>query len=108
MTDLGTYRDRFAESGWRVFKQAIDESRLRQQNYVSFGHILKALASEEATFFNQTVSDLQIEPPLTGKFLDMVIESSPRHKGQGIRISPQVIWLLRHALKEARADGRAH
>jgi len=106
MTEIGVYGERLAESGLRVFERAIEESRRRQQNYVSFGHILKALGAEEATLFNQTLGDLQIEPPLTEEFLDMVIDGSPSHKGAGIRISPQVIWLFRHAMKVARGEGR--
>jgi ATP-dependent Clp protease ATP-binding subunit ClpA len=106
MTDFSIYRDRFAESGIRVLEQAINESRRRQQNYVSFGHILKALGAEEATFFKQTLADLRAEPPLTEEFLDRLIESSPHHTGRGIRISPQVSWLFRHAMKVARSSRR--
>ena len=68
MTDFGVYRDRFAESGLRVLERAVDESRRRQQNYLSFGHILKALLIEEAAIFNQTLADLQTDPPLTEEF----------------------------------------
>ena len=106
MADIGVYRDRFAESGLRVFECAVDESRRRRQNYVSFGHLLKALVVKEAGLFNETLDGLRIEPPLTEGYLDMVIESGPSHKGAGVRISPQVIWLLRHAMKVARGGGR--
>jgi ATP-dependent Clp protease ATP-binding subunit ClpA len=106
MTDFGLYRERFAESGLHVLECAVNESRRRQQNYLSLGHILKALLTEEPVTFNQTFTDLHIDPPLTEEFLDMVIASSPNHKGVGIRISPQVTWLFRNAIKVARSDGR--
>jgi len=106
MTDFGVYRDRFAESGLHVLERAVDESRRRQQNYLSFGHILKALLIEEAAIFNQTLGDLHTDPPLTEEFLNMVIESSPSHKGKGIHISPHVTWLFRNAMKIARTDKR--
>lgn len=106
MTDFGVYRDRFAEGGLRVLERAVAESRRRQQNYLSLGHNLKALLLEEAAIFNQTLADLRTDPPLTEEFLNMVIESSPSHRGGGIGISPQVTWLFRHAMKIARANGR--
>lgn len=46
MVDFGAYNDKFAESGLRVLVYAIDEARHRKQNYVSPGHILKALTVE--------------------------------------------------------------
>lgn len=106
MTEIGVYGERLTESGLRVFERAIEESRRRRQNYISFGHILKAIMAEEGALFNRMLNDLQVEPPLTEEFLDMVIDGSPSHKGVGIRISPQVIWLFRHALKVARGEGR--
>lgn len=106
MTNLGVYRERFALSGLIVFERAIDEARGRRQNYVSFGHILKALSEEDASFFDETMAELLIEPRLTGEFIDKLIESSPLYEGTGIRLSPQVIWLFRHALSIARLSGR--
>jgi ATP-dependent Clp protease ATP-binding subunit ClpA len=47
MIDLGTYKDRFAESGQRVFESAVQDSRRRDQNYIAVEHILNALAAEE-------------------------------------------------------------
>ena len=57
MIDLGTYKDRFAESGQRVLEHAVSESRRRDQNYIAVEHILNALASEEADLFNSTMRD---------------------------------------------------
>ena len=106
MNEFGVYGERLAQSGLRVFERAVEESRRRQQNYVSLGHILKALGAEESTLFNRMLDDLYVEPPLTEEFLDMVIGGSPSHEGAGLRISPQVIWLFRHAMKVARGEGR--
>lgn len=81
MTDFGVYHDRFAESGLRILERAVDESRRRQQNYLSLGHMLKALLVEETATFTQTFADIHIDPPLTEEFLNMVIESGPSHRG---------------------------
>ena len=106
MTDFGVYHDRFSESGRRVFERAVRESSNHQQNYASMGHLLKALLVEEAGSFHDTFANLRIEPPLTAEFLDMVIAGSPRHRGAGVRLSPQVTWLFRHGRKVARGEGR--
>ncbi len=52
MADIDAYKDKFSESGQRVLEVALDESRKRDQNYVSTEHILHALANEEAELFN--------------------------------------------------------
>ena len=62
MIDLGAYKDKFAESGQRILEHALNESRRRDQNYVSIEHILNALASEEADLFNATMRDLALDP----------------------------------------------
>ena len=49
MIDLGTYKDRFAESGQRVLEHAVQESRRRDQNYIAVEHILNGLAAEEVS-----------------------------------------------------------
>ena len=62
MIDLGTYKDRFAESGQRVLEHAVQESRRRDQNYIAVEHILNGLAAEEGELFNQTMRDLSLDP----------------------------------------------
>jgi hypothetical protein len=49
--DLGAYKEKFAESGLRIFQRAVDEARRRNQNYVSIGHIIQAVALEDAAAF---------------------------------------------------------
>ena len=48
MADIDAYKDKFSESGRRVLEVALDESKKRDQNYISIEHILHALADEEA------------------------------------------------------------
>lgn len=105
MIDLGVYRDRFAKSGLRVFEQAIEEAKNRGQNYLSFGHLFKALQAEIPVLFDEIFANLKLEPPLTVSLLDKIIADSPHHEGKGLRISPDVIWLFKQAMKVARARG---
>ncbi len=52
MVDLGSYKDKFGESGQRILEHALSESRQRDQNFVSVEHILQALMHEEPDMFN--------------------------------------------------------
>jgi len=40
MVDLGSYKDKFGDSGQRILEHALNESRRRDQNFVSVEHIL--------------------------------------------------------------------
>ena len=62
MVDLGTYKDRFGESGQKIFDHAMQESRRRDQNYIAVEHILDAFMHEEADMFNATMRDLTVDP----------------------------------------------
>jgi ATP-dependent Clp protease ATP-binding subunit ClpA len=59
MTNLGVYQDRFDGSGLRIFEQAVAESRRREQNYVSLGHVLLALAAEDGGGFKHHVKSMR-------------------------------------------------
>ncbi len=103
MFDVDKYRNRFAGKALRVLDQAIDESIRRGQNYLSLSHVFKALKAEEPFLFNQNLSFFKIAPLLTDKFLEELVVNAPKHRGQGIRIAPEVSWLFRQALKTALA-----
>jgi ATP-dependent Clp protease ATP-binding subunit ClpA len=106
MTELGIYGERLAESGLRVFTQAVEESLRNRQNFVSFGHILTALAAEDAEDFRDAVRGSKAGPLLTDELLEKMAAGGPDWRGAGVHISPQVISLLRRAMRVARAEGR--
>ena len=112
MVDPDYYKDKFAESGLRVFVSAIDEARHRNQNYVSVGHILKALTIEvpsSITTFKQSWSAIHeslAEPGAIERKLERFMGSVPNHSGEGVRIAPTTLQLFRQAMKRAKAEGR--
>jgi ATP-dependent Clp protease ATP-binding subunit ClpA len=106
MTDLGAYRDKFSDSGQRILEHALDESRRRDQNYVSIEHIVSALAIEEAELFNATMRDLQIDPRMVKAMVDRRLESGRQHIGKGFKIAPDTTDLFKRAMERARANGR--
>src|SRR3989440_3832165 len=107
MIDLGTYKDRFAESGQRVLEHAVQESRRRDQNYIAVEHILNGLAAEEAELFNSTMRDLALDPRSVKVLIEKRLENARyQNVNKGIRIAPDTIELFKRSMERARAQGR--
>src|SRR3954463_1225494 len=107
MIDLGTYKDRFAESGQRVLEHAVQESRRRDQNYIAVEHILNGLAAEEADLFNSTMRDLSLDPRSVKVLIEKRLENARyQNVNKGIRIAPETIELFKRSMERARAQGR--
>src|SRR3954466_6407541 len=107
MIDLGTYKDRFAESGQRVLEHAVQESRHRDQNYIAVEHILNGLSVEEAELFNSTMRDLSLDPRSVKVLIEKRLENARyQNVNKGIRIAPETIELFKRAMERARAQGR--
>jgi ATP-dependent Clp protease ATP-binding subunit ClpC len=107
MVDLGSYKDKFGESGQRILDHALSESRQRDQNFVSVEHILQALMHEEPDMFNSAMRELSLDPILVKINIDRRLDTSPQqHVGKGIRISPDTTDLFKRAMERARAQGR--
>ena len=107
MVDLGTYKDRFAESGQRVLEHAVQESRQRDQNYIAVEYILNALASEEADIFNATIRDLSLDPRMVKAQIERRLENIRfQHVGKSLRIAPETTELFKRAMERARGQGR--
>ena len=107
MVDLGSYKDKFGDSGQRILDHALNESRLRAQNFVAVEHILEALMHEEPDMFNSTMRELSLDPITVKIAIDKRLEvSREQHVGKGIRISPDTTELFKRAMERARAQGR--
>lgn len=106
MTDLEAYKDKFSESGKRVLESALNESRRRDQNFVSIEHILYALADEEVELFNSTMRDLSIDPRSVRLSIEKRLENSRQHIGKGFRIAPETTELFKRSMDRARSQGR--
>ena len=107
MVDLGSYKDKFGDSGQRILDHALNESRLRAQNFVAVEHILEALMHEEPDMFNSTMRELSLDPISVKIAIDKRLDGSrDQHVGKGIRISPDTTELFKRAMERARAQGR--
>lgn len=106
MVDLGTYKDRFGDTGQRIFDYAMKESRRRDQNYIAVEHIIDAIGSEEAELFNALIRDLSLDPRAVRVQIERRLEAGRQHVGKGVRIAPETNDLFRRALERARGNRR--
>ena len=107
MVDLGSYKDKFGESGQRILEHALSESRQRDQNFVSVEHILQALMQEEPDLFNSAMRELSLDPITVRIAVDKRLDGTrQQHVGKGFRISPDTTDLFKRAMERARAQGR--
>ncbi|HEX8161871.1 MAG TPA: ATP-dependent Clp protease ATP-binding subunit [Pyrinomonadaceae bacterium] len=107
MVDLGTYKDRFGETGQNIFEHALRESKRRDQNYVAVEHILHAFVTEEGEMFDSTMRDLSLDPYAVRAQIERRLDNTRfQHVGKGLRISPETIELFKGAMERARAQGR--
>jgi ATP-dependent Clp protease ATP-binding subunit ClpA len=106
MADIEAYKDKFSESGRRVLESALDDSKQREQNYVSVGHILHSLADEESDLFNATMRDLSVDPRSVKLLIEKRVDGTHEHSGKGFRIAPETTDLFKSAMDRARSQGR--
>jgi ATP-dependent Clp protease ATP-binding subunit ClpA len=106
MADIDTYKDKFSESGRRILENALDESKKRDQNYVSIEHILHAITQEEGELFNKTMRNLQVDPRSVKLLIEKRIEETRQHTGKGFRIAPETTELFKRSMDRARSQGR--
>jgi ATP-dependent Clp protease ATP-binding subunit ClpC len=107
MVDLGSYKDKFSDSGQRILEYALNESRQRDQNFVAVEHILQALMHEEPDMFNSTMRELSLDPVTVKIAIDKRLGTGrQQHVGKGFRISPDTTDLFKRAMERARTQGR--
>jgi ATP-dependent Clp protease ATP-binding subunit ClpA len=104
--DIDAYKDKFSESGRRVLDTALDESRKRDQNYITTEHILHALADEEAELFNATMRDLAVDPRSVKLLIEKRLDNGRQHTGKGFRIAPETTDLFKRSMDRAKSQGR--
>ena len=106
MIDLGSMTDKFSETGQKVVRRAIDESKSRDHNYLGVLHIFMALVEVESALFVETMQAVGIDPNSVTLLLEEELANSPIHVGRKMAIPEPARDLLNRALRRARAQGR--
>ena len=98
--------DKFSESGRRILEGALDETRRREQYYVSPEHILYVLMTEETDLFDVTMHNLSFDSQDIRLAVEKRLENSYRHIGKGFRIAPDTMEIFKYSMDKARSKGR--
>ncbi len=106
MENLESYLDKFSESGKRVLESALNETRRREQHFISPEHILYALMIEETDLFNAAMHHLSIDPQDIRLAVEKRLENSRRHTGNGFRIAPETTEIFKYSMDKARSENR--
>ncbi len=106
MIDLEAYLDKFSERGQRILKTALNETRNRQQNFVSPEHILSALIIEESELFEVKMKEFSLNSKDVRSAVEKRLENTRQHIGQGFRIAPDATEIFKFSMDRARSQGR--
>lgn len=106
MYDFGDFSDRFSDSGQRVMKRAIEESRRRDHNFIAPEHIFVSISEIERPFFNEVMQSLNVDPQAVMNELDSRLAVSKQYTGKRVKLSDSTRELLTAGLRRARQAGR--
>ncbi|HVF48731.1 MAG TPA: Clp protease N-terminal domain-containing protein [Pyrinomonadaceae bacterium] len=106
MEDPKTFRERFAEGGWRVLERAIADARRHQLDYVSLEHLIGALGFAEANLFDAIMLDSGVDAREMRALLETRSKCGLQHRGGGVRLAPEVNDYLKRAWRRVRVSRR--
>ena len=98
--------DRFSQTGKRVIRRAIDESRSRGHNLLLLLHILVAIKDVENELFTKGMQAVNVDPKDVSEQLEQEIAKIQQHVGRRIRIAESTRELFNRSLRRARKQGR--
>lgn len=109
MAGLEFYRERFAESGWKIFERAVEEARGRGQNRVGIEHVVAALLEERQDLFHgllQSLTEQQRALAMLRELIEESVEAAPKYEREGVQIASETVQLFKRALSLVRWNGR--
>jgi ATP-dependent Clp protease ATP-binding subunit ClpA len=106
MYDFGDFSDRFSESGQKVMKRAIEESRRRDHNFIAPEHIFASILDLERNFFNEVMQSLNVDPQAVVNELDSRLAIPKQYAGKRVKLADSTRDLLTAGLRRARQSGR--
>ena len=106
MAGIDAYLDKFDESGKRVLEGALNETRRRNQHYISPAHIVYALMTEETELFNAMMKLLSIDPQEIRLAVEKRLENSYQSTIENFRIAPETTDIFKSSMDKARSENR--
>ena len=99
--------DKFSESGRNVVYRAIDESKRRDQNFLSVEHVFRALGEVENLLYKESLQALGIDLDAVGQLLEQELSKNRQYVGKKMHVADTTRNLFHRALKRARQNGRS-
>ncbi len=96
----------YAESARDVLKRAIEESKLRDHNFVAPEHIFLGLIETERNLFNEVMQSLNLDPQAVQLGLQEHLSIARQFSGRGVKLSVEGREVLRMAHDRSRQVGR--
>src|SRR5262249_224069 len=107
MIDLGQMTDKFSESGQKVIRRALEESRQRGHNHLSIEHVFLALCDYESGLVEEAAKAAGVFPLQTIlQALGDELTKSQSYPGRKMYLPDTTRELFNRSLKRARQDGR--
>jgi ATP-dependent Clp protease ATP-binding subunit ClpC len=107
MYEFGDFSDRFSETGQRVMKRAIEESRRREHNFIAPEHIFASILEVERPLFNEVMQSLNVDPQAVVNELETKLAVQKQYTGKRIKLAESTRELLTASLRRARHAGRS-
>jgi ATP-dependent Clp protease ATP-binding subunit ClpA len=101
MGTLAEYKAGLTDSGRRVFNYAVDETRRRNQNYISPSHILNGFAHTELALFDGVMHSLSLDPDSVRTNIQKLLETTPAQSQ--LTFPPETANLFMRARGRARS-----
>jgi ATP-dependent Clp protease ATP-binding subunit ClpA len=86
--------------------RAIEESRRREHDYLTTGHIFLAFAQVEWDTFAQVMSDLELNPHDVLRDVEVQLHKVPAGAGGDLRVAPETKLAFKLAYHQASRAGR--
>jgi ATP-dependent Clp protease ATP-binding subunit ClpA len=99
--------DKFSESGKNVVYRAIDESKRRDQNFLSVEHVFRALGEVENGLYKESLQALGVDLDAVGQLLEQELSKNRQYVGRKMHVADTTKNLFHRALKRARQNGRS-
>ncbi len=107
MIDLGSMTDKFSESGQKVIRRAIEESKQRGHNHLSIVHVFVALCDSEIGLVEKSAKAAGVFPLQTIlQALGDELTKTQSYPGRKMLIADTTRDLFNRAIRRARQDGR--
>ncbi|MBI5893909.1 MAG: ATP-dependent Clp protease ATP-binding subunit [Deltaproteobacteria bacterium] len=102
MFEIEGLKQKLTPRASKVIEDAIEQSQKRQHYYLGVEHIFISFASQEAVFFNEMMTDLNLDAKQVISFVNEHLNITRQYVGAGLKIPPATKSMLKLAWEEAQ------